>query len=236
MPEAAIPPAKDALLSQGAHEVRNPTAVILGYLRMLTSGRFGPITDGQRKIMGEMAVSATRLAVLADQMSLLAQMVAGGAKFDSARVDLGALIATEIPAVHALQDRVVEIKLTNQAGAVAVTGDPRRLRQAFHALIFAHRREAGDELCVFLERATLQGRPAVRITFAASDQIAAVRALAPSELSPFVAYRGGIGYSLALAQQVILTHGGELFCKVEPPRSAESVPVVLGAVVLLPEA
>ena len=233
----APPPAKDALLSQGAHEVRNPTGVIIGYLRMLTSERFGPITESQRKVLGEISSSAAKLAVLADQMSLLSRMVAGGVTFACVREDLGALIEGEIPAVPPQYNRVVEIKLTNDAGALAITGDPKRLRQAFNALIFAHCREVGssEELDVVLERAKFEGRAAARITMADADEIAQLRKQAPSDLSPFVAYRGGIGVTLALAQQVILAHGGQLFCKVEPHRTVDSLPIVLGVVVLLPE-
>ena len=36
---------KDLLLSHGAHEIRNPVAVILGYVRILTSERTGQLTE-----------------------------------------------------------------------------------------------------------------------------------------------------------------------------------------------
>ena len=80
------------------------------------------------------------------------------------------------------------------------------------------------------------GRPAVRITMAGSDPIKQRLKPAPSELAPFVEYRGGIGYSLALARQVVLAHGGQVFSKLEPPKAPSSMPVVQGAVLVLPEA
>jgi signal transduction histidine kinase len=238
MPEVALPPAKDAMLSHGAHEVRNPVAVIIGYVRMLTSERLGPIAESQRKVLGEISVSAARLAALAEQMSLLAQMVAGGVTFAAVRVDLGALIEAAMPAVAALPDRTVTLRLANEAGGVVITGDPARLREAFQALIFAHRREvaASDELSSVIERATLDGRPAVRITIAGADQIVQLRQLAPSDLAPFVEFRGGIGYSLAIVRQVVLAHGGQIFSRIDSPKNPSSAPVVHGAVVLLPEA
>ena len=87
-----------------------------------------------------------------------------------------------------------------------------------------------------MERTTLDGRPAVRITIGGADRIEQLRKLAPSELAPFVEFRGGIGYSLALARQVVLAHGGQIFSKTEPPKTPSSMPVVQGAVLLLPEA
>lgn len=238
MPEAAETSAKDATLSHGAHEVRNAVSVIMGYTRMLATERLGPITEKQQRVLGEMLGSSEKLAALANQMSLLAQMLAGGTTFASVRVDLGALIEAEVRVVSALPNSGIAIRMINEAAGVAITGDPKRLRQAFHALLFAHRREVStsDELCVIMERTTLDGRPAVRITMAGADQIEQLRKLAPSELAPFVEYRGGIGYSLALARQVVLAHGGQMFSKTEPPTPPSTMPIVKGAVLLLPEA
>jgi signal transduction histidine kinase len=42
---------KDLLLSHGAHEIRNPVAVILGYVRILTSERTGQLTEMQHKVL-----------------------------------------------------------------------------------------------------------------------------------------------------------------------------------------
>ena len=90
---------KDPLLSHGAHEIRNPVAVILGYVRMLASERLGPLTDMQRKSLGDVVTSTVRLAALADEMSLLARLLAGGIPFAGREVELATLIAAEIPSV-----------------------------------------------------------------------------------------------------------------------------------------
>ena len=54
---ATAPEKKDLLFSQGAHEIRNPISVILGYVRMLASERLGPLTDAQRKAVEEIGNS-----------------------------------------------------------------------------------------------------------------------------------------------------------------------------------
>ena len=88
---------KDALLSQGAHEVRNAISVILGYGRMLSSERLGPVTDSQRKAAVEIVNSAAKLKILADEMSQR-QILAGGTTLLRTRVDACPLIEAEIPA------------------------------------------------------------------------------------------------------------------------------------------
>ena len=64
MAEAARSAEKDPILSHGAHEIRTPVTVILGYLRMLTSERMGPVTEPQRKALGEIQKTAAKLAPL----------------------------------------------------------------------------------------------------------------------------------------------------------------------------
>ena len=58
MADAALTPDKDPILSHGAHEIRTPVTVILGYIRMLTSERMGAVTEPQRKALGEMQKTA----------------------------------------------------------------------------------------------------------------------------------------------------------------------------------
>jgi signal transduction histidine kinase len=90
---------KDLLLSQGAHEIRTPASVILGYVRMLTTDRLGPLTDMQRNVLEHVANSTLRIAALAEEMSVLARLLEGGITFAGANVEIAALIAAEIPSV-----------------------------------------------------------------------------------------------------------------------------------------
>ena len=62
MSDTATPKAKDKALSHGAHEIRNSAAVIIGYLRMLTSDRMGAITEPQRRVLNEISKSAAKLS------------------------------------------------------------------------------------------------------------------------------------------------------------------------------
>jgi signal transduction histidine kinase len=237
MAEAGTPEKKDMLMAQGAHEIRNPAAVILGYVRMLLSDRMGPLTETQRRVVGEIEKSTARLAELAHEMSFLARLLEGGARFARASVDLGALIAQEIPAVPVALDREIPIRLIDEAPGFKVSADAKRLRDAFNWLMFSHRREldSGREVWVAIDRVAAASPPAVRVSIGAAEHLEALRGLAESELEPLVEFRGGLGYKLSIARKVIEAHDGRIFSKTEPGGSPEAAPLILGAVVILPE-
>jgi signal transduction histidine kinase len=227
---------KDALLSQGAHEVRNAISVILGYGRMLSSERLGPVTDSQRKAAVEIVNSAAKLKVLADEMSQLSRLLAGGTSFVRTRVDIAPLIEAEIPSVPAALDGNIAIRVIDDAPSAAVSGDAALLRQALNAVMFAQRREllTTTELCVAIDRVA-GDQPTIRVTISGADRLAEVRRLPPSELEPMVEVRGGVGFKLSIARQVIERHGGRSLSKTEAGVSRDAQPTLIGSVVILPE-
>lgn len=228
---------KDALLSQGAHEVRNAISVILGYARMLSSERLGPVSDSQRKAAVEIVNSAAKLKILADEMSQLSRLLAGGTTFARTRIELAPLIAAQIPAVPPALDGNIGIRMIDDAPAAAVNGDAGLLGQALNALMFAHRRElfTGNELCVAIDRTTGDDQPTIRVTIGGADRLAEVRRLPPEELEPLVEVRGGVGFKLSIARHLIERHGGRSLSRTEPGGTRDAQPTLVGAVVILPE-
>jgi signal transduction histidine kinase len=227
---------KDALLSQGAHEVRNAIAIILGYARMLD--RLGPVNDSQQKAAGEIVKSAGKLKILADEMSQLSRLIAGGTTLTRTRVEIAPLIAAQIPFVPPALDGDINIRVIDNAPAAAIDGDAKLLGQALNALMFAHRRElfTGNELCVAIDRVTGGDQPGIRVTIGGADRLAEVRQLPPAELEPLVELRGGVGFKLSLARHLIERHGGLTGSKTDPPPFPDAQPTLIGAVVILPEA
>lgn len=238
MADAATPTEKkDALLSQGAHEVRNAVSVILGYGRMLSSERLGPVTDSQRKAAVEIVNSAAKLKILADEMSQLSRLLAGGTTFVRTRVDLAPLIEAEIPSVPEALDGNIGIRVIDDAPSAAVNGDATLLRQALNAVMFTQRREllTNNELCVAIDRVAGGDQPTIRVTISGADRLAEVRRLPPSQLEPLVEVRGGVGFKLSIARHVIECHGGRSLSKTEPGGTRDAQPTLVGAVVILPE-
>lgn len=234
---AKEPEKKDALLSQGAHEVRNAISVVLGYARMLSSERLGTVSDSQRKAADEIVKSAGKLKILADEMSQLSRLLAGGTTLTRTRVEVAPLIARHIPSIPPALDGNVSIRVIDDAPGAAVSGDAELLGQALNALMFAHRRElfTCNELCVAIDRVTNGNQRAIRVTIGGADRLAEVRRLPPAELEPLVEVRGGVGFKLSIARHLIERHGGRSHSKTEPPSTPDGQPTLVGAVVILPE-
>jgi signal transduction histidine kinase len=227
---------KEPHLSHSSHEIRNSVSVILGYVRMLATERLGPLTDPQRKAVGEIATATAKLTDLAEELTKLSRLLVGNFTLVRTRVELGPLIAAEVPSVPPLPDREVSIRVIDNAASAAVNGDAGKLRTAFNSLMFSHRREvvSSRELCVAIDRVAGGQQSELRVTMGGSDQIEELRRLSVSELVPLVEFRGGVGFKLSMARCVIEGHGGQVLSKTEPGITAES-PRILGAAIILPE-
>lgn len=237
MVDAATATEKERYLSFAAHEVRNSAAVILGWVRMVTGERLGPLTDSQRKAVEEIANAAAKLAAVTEQMSDLSRLLVVGPKLVRASVELPSLIAAEVASVPSLPDREVSIRVIDNAPGATVNGDAAKLRTAFNSLMFSHRREvvSSEELCVAIDRGSGHDQRLLRVTMGGSDRIEELRRLPVSELVPLVEFRGGVGFTLSIARCTIEGHGGQVFSTIEPGVTADS-PIIHGAAVILPEA
>jgi two-component system OmpR family sensor kinase len=235
MADVATDAEKDPLLSQGAHEIRTPVSVIVGWAGMMATERLGPLTDLQRRALGDIANSTAKLKELAEEMSQLSRLRAGGVRMARAHVELAPLITAAVPSVPRLPDREVSIRVIDNALGAVVNGDAAYLRSAFNSLIFAQRRElvTCDELCVAIDRAS-GGEPGTRVTIGGTDAIEELRQARSSELAPLVEFRGGIGFKLSIARHVIEGHGGQVFSKIVPADISRSM-LIIGATVILPE-
>jgi K+-sensing histidine kinase KdpD len=238
MVDAATTPMKHPMLSQGAHEIRNPAAVIIGYVRMLTGEKMGPVNGRQQKILNEISASAAKLAALAEEMSFLGQLQVGSVEFNKTRLQLAPLILAEIATVPAVPERETTIRLMDGAPDAVIDGDKTLLHRTLQALLIAHRRELiySTELVLTLDRTTYEGRPAIRISMAGADLIDEVSHLPLPELAPFFEFRGNVGFSLSIAREVIVAHGGVILSRTRPREDPRHTPFIDGAVFLLPEA
>lgn len=237
MADAATATEKDLLLSQGAHEVRNPVSVILGWVRMLASEKLGPLTDQQRTAVEQIANSTVKLAGLADEMSHLARLLVGNVRLVRGRLELARLLAEEIPSVPEPLGYVVTIRLIDNVPGAAVHADSTVLRTAFGSLMLAQRREVvtSDELCVVIDRVEGADHPTIRITLAGADRVEEVRRAPIASLAPLVESRGNIGFRLSIARYTIEAHGGRCFSQTEPDPNPLASPKIIGATILLPE-
>ena len=180
-------------------------------------------------MLEEMEKSTARLSALIGEMSDLSVLEGDGATFNLGSVDLGTLIEREIASLPPLPDREVRVAIKSAAPGATLHADPVRLRTAIHSLLIAHRRElvTSDELCVWLRRTTVDGRPMLQVTIGGADRVEALEQVPPADLTLFEEFRGGVGFSLPIARRIVHAHGGQLWSPADNARA--------GAVLFFPK-
>lgn len=188
------------LLSLASHELRGPTGVVRGYLRLLEQD--ATIGERPRRVMLEMTRATDRLAAILDEVSELAHLKDGRLKLTLRRTSLRSVLSQAVQAV-VLPDNV-EADLDVLAPVdVRMRLDEARLRAAFCALIVTlARAQAG---AVNFDLRLVKGRTATQV-------VIQPRSLGRGTLEerPVDFGRGGIGLRLPIADAVIQGHGGRL--------------------------
>jgi CheY-like chemotaxis protein len=207
---------KDQFLATLSHELRTPLSAIVGWSRLLRSGKLeaGDVEQGLDAIDRNAKIQTQLIEDLLD----LSRIISGTLRLDIQRVSLpeviDAALATVVPAAEAKGVRIVKI-FDSLAGPVP--GDPARLQQVVwnllsNAVKFTPR---GGRIQVLLERVNSH----VEITV--TDTGIGIK----PEFLPFVFDRfrqadgsttrrhGGLGLGLSIVKQLVEMHGGTVRAK-----------------------
>jgi signal transduction histidine kinase len=207
---------KRDLISMVSHELRTPLASVLGFTTLLLERDFAP--DEQRRYLEIVDTQARRLAALAGDF-LDVQLLEGGAmRLERAPVDLIELVneQTRLFFSHLDTHRLV-LELPDEA--VVIDGDRDRLAQVIGNLLSNAIKysPAGGAVRVHVE---LEGDRAVLMV---NDQGMGIdeedrervfeKFFRSSEASARIS---GTGLGLAVAREIVETHGGEIRVQSEP--------------------
>ena len=206
--------ARRNMLADVAHELRNPLGVIQSHLEAMLDGVF-PTSAEQIASLHDETMLLTRLV---DDLREIALADAGQLSIHRAPTDLGALVARTTEAFQA-QAAEGQIALQCETGATlpSVNVDAQRIEQVLRNLISNALRytPAGGTVSVKMSRDANAARVAVGDTGPGI----------PSEAQAHVFERfwrgdksraralGGAGLGLAIAQQWIEAHGGQIGVK-----------------------
>jgi PAS domain S-box-containing protein len=203
--------AKDQFLATLSHELRTPLTAILGWTRMLRSGRLDAATQTTAL---ETIERNTRLQTqLIEDLLDVSRIISGKLQLDRQPVELAAVVEAAVQSLKSVADaKGVALRLSVAEGDDLVEGDPQRLQQVVLNLLsnaIKFTPPAGS-IDVRLERA------GERVRIAVSDTGQGIEPeVLPHVFDPFrqadgthTKQHGGLGLGLAIVRHLVALHGG----------------------------
>jgi signal transduction histidine kinase len=203
--------AKDEFLATLSHELRTPLQSMLGWVRLMQSGRLD--AAGTAKAMETIERNTRAQAQLIEDLLDVSRIIAGKLRLDLRPVNLASIVQASADSIRAAAEaKSIKLESALDLSAAEVHGDPERLEQVLWNLLSNAVKFTGDggRVEVRLERAGPLARIVVRDTG---------RGIAP-ELLPRIFDRfhqadssttrahGGLGLGLAIVRHLVELHGG----------------------------
>ena len=128
--------AKTNFLATVSHELRTPLTSLAGYLELLTEGDVGPVTDGQRRVLGTMARNADRLRSLIEDLLTVSHVEARPLALSPVDIEVSSLIDQAVTLlVDSARDRGHELLVEVDRDVRHVRVDPAQFRRVLTSLI-----------------------------------------------------------------------------------------------------
>ncbi len=215
---------KSRFIANMSYEFRTPLTSIGGFAELLASGLAGPITDQAQEYVHAILASVSKLTDQIETVLDLSQSEAGTLPLAQENVALFPLLEQLVKdRAKAITEAGVAFELRGEASPNAaggnVTGDPRRLAQAFGKVIDNALRytPAGGRVLVLLDKVKKGAHIIVSDNGPGMDSKALARALEGIQVTEDgIAMEKRQGLGLPLARQLVCAHGGSFAIESEP--------------------
>jgi PAS domain S-box-containing protein len=204
---------KDEFLATLSHELRTPLNAVMGYLRIVRSGR---VSDSRREqILEVLERNAAILSQLVSDLLSISSIVTGKMHLSLTRCDIAATVRDAIEVVQPAADaKGIVVSVTGEDADLVGRADADRLQQVFWNLLSNAVKftRTGGRIDIALARTGTT----------ASVTIADTGVGITPDFLPFVFQRfrqaesvfgreiGGLGLGLALVRHFVELHGGEV--------------------------
>jgi signal transduction histidine kinase len=214
---------RNEFLRNLAHELATPLTPLVGYLRLLRSGRLGTLSDKQQHVIEAMIHATERLGRSIDNLVDYASLETGGYRIHASEFDAGPLLDAIVEEFRArARDKHLRLDV-QQPTHLKVQGDERRIRQAISNLLDNAVRASphGGHVLVHVSGV------GDRIQFSVYDQGPGVplEVRQHHDLDPVLRgadATGGAGLGLPVTLQIAEAHGGAFILE-SPPREQPDV-------------
>lgn len=203
---------KDEFLAMVSHELRTPLNVILGWVRMMRSGKL--TAEATANALAKIERNAELQQRLIEDLIDVSRIAAGKLRIDSQVVDLCKIIEDGLNAVAlAAKAKHIEVRLSGQNTVLLVLGDPYRLQQVVWNLLsnaIKFTPERGH-----IELALTKVEQYARVTVRDNGR-GIVADLLPYVFETFRQGendRKGMGLGLSIVRHIVELHGGSVYAE-----------------------
>jgi len=88
--------AKDEFISMASHQLRTPLTSVKGYISMMMEGDAGPVTDDQKKLLGEAFASSQRMVYLISDLLNVSRLKTGKFIIEKTSINLPKMVEQEV--------------------------------------------------------------------------------------------------------------------------------------------
>jgi PAS domain S-box-containing protein len=203
---------KDEFVATVSHELRTPLTAILGWARLLRSGRY-PLPAEAATPLETIERNARAQARLVDDLLDVSRIITGRLRLDLRPTDLGSVVDAALDAVRpAAAAKDIALASSLDPSATSVLGDPNRLQQIVWNLLTNAVKFTPDGGRVALEvrRHGSRARVIVRDTGKgiSAEFLPYIFERFRQEDSTATRAHGGLGLGLAIVRHLVEMHGG----------------------------
>jgi signal transduction histidine kinase/CheY-like chemotaxis protein len=214
--------AKSGFLANMSHELRTPMNAIIGFAELLEDQRFGPLSEKQRRYVGNILSSGRHLLQLINDILDLSKVEAGRMELLREELDVGAAVSDVAAIVRGLATKKgIQLEVSVAPGLPHVQADPPKLKQIVYNLLSNAVKftpaEGRVEVSVAPAREEIPGAESL-LEIAVSDTGIGIpkehqhRVFLEFEQvdSSYARQQQGTGLGLALTRKLVELHGGTI--------------------------